>query len=620
MPVPKRTLPAVLLDAATRHGALPILQDRQGTVTLDQLLADAARAAEGLRKLGVQRGDMVGFYADNSRRWILTDLAIQLAGAVSVPRGTDTPAEEYADILVHSGAGLVFADKARHVERLEAVRDRVPGMGEIIRIQPEQAEGRSLDDLMAAGEGGPVFATLAEPIEPEDLATIIYTSGTTGRPKGVMLTQANFAHQAWCCPGVFDLGRGKDDAFLSVLPPWHIFERSVEYIAISGGARVIYTDRRRFKEDLARCQPTFVPSVPRIWETVYTGIQKTLEHGSPVKRAVFRAAYAVARVRTRMWDRARGWVLRDHEPKGLGLLVEGVKRLAALAVAALFYPLDALGKKVVFGKIKHLVGDRLRGAISGGGLMPGHIDVFFRTVELPILIGYGLTETSPVCTVRRVERNVLGTIGTAVPEVEIMIRHPETRAERPAGEVGVICTRGPHVMRGYYKDQELTDKVLDADGWFDTGDLGYLTEAGDLCFHGRLKETIVLKGGENVEPSHVEGAILPSRFVEQCIVVGQDRKVLAALVLPDRSEVCPRLGLPEDTPYEELAKNAALLDLLRKECRARTGHLKGFEKISRIALMREPMDPENGLLTQTLKPRRHVIVEHFAEAIEEAYA
>lgn len=620
MPAPIRTLPAVLLEAATRHGAMPVLEDRAGTVTLNDLMADAARAAEGLRKLGVERGDKIGFYADNSRRWILTDLAIQLAGAVSVPRGTDTPAEEYAEILVHSGAGLVFADKARHVERLEAVRDQVPAMGEILRIQSEEAEGRGLDDLIADGQGGPVFATLAEAIQPDDLATIIYTSGTTGRPKGVMLTQANFAHQAWCCPGVFDLGRSEEDAFLSVLPPWHIFERSVEYIAIAGGARVIYTNRRRFKEDLARCHPTFVPSVPRIWETVYSGIQKTLDHGSPVKRTVFKVAYRFARIRTSMWDRARGWVLRDHEPKGPGLLVEGVKRLGALAIATVTYPFDALGKKVVFGKLKQLVGTRLRGAISGGGLMPAHIDVFFRTVELPILIGYGLTETSPVCTVRRVERNVLGTIGRVVPEVEIQIRHPETRAERPVGEIGVICTRGPHVMRGYYQDQELTDRVLDEDGWFDTGDLGWITEAGDLCFHGRLKETIVLKGGENVEPSNVEGSILPSRYIEQCIVVGQDRKVLAALVLPDRAEVCPKLGLPEDTPYEDLAKNAQLQALIRDECRTRTRHLKGFEKITRVALMHEPLDAENGLLTQTLKPRRHVIVEHFAEAIEEAYA
>ena len=617
---PLRTLPALFLDAAGRHGSIPILQDRQGTVTMDELMADAARAANGLRALGVEPGDKVGFYADNSRRWILTDLAIQLAGAVSVPRGTDTPDEEYAEILAHAGAGLVFADQARHVERLEGVRDRVPDMGEIICIHPKDAPGRTLDDLLEAGKDGPDFATLAEPIKPDDLATIIYTSGTTGRPKGVMLTQSNFAHQAAVCPGVFDIGRSKDDAFLSVLPPWHIFERAVEYIAICGGARVIYTDRRRFKEDLARCEPTFVPSVPRIWETVYTGIQKTLAHGSPVKRGVFKSAYRIARIRTSMWDRARGWVLRDREPRGLGVPVEGLKRLGALGVAAVFYPLDMLGKAVVFSKLKKLVGSRLRGAISGGGLMPGHIDIFFRTVELPILIGYGLTETSPVCTVRRIERNVLGTIGTVVPEVEIQIRHPESGAPRPPGEVGVVCTRGPHVMRGYYKDQELTDKVIDGDGWFDTGDLGYLTEAGDLCFHGRLKETIVLGGGENVEPSRVEEAILPSMLIEQCIVVGQDRKVLAALVLPDRAEVCPKLGLPEDTPYEELAKNADVLDLLRKECRARTSSLKGFEKITRVALMHEPMDAENGLLTQTLKPRRHVIVDHFAEAIEEAYA
>ncbi|MDA1194433.1 MAG: AMP-binding protein [Planctomycetota bacterium] len=617
---PKRTLPALFLEAARRRGSQVALQDAAGTVTLNELIADAGRAAAGLLAHGVQKGDRIGFYADNSRRWILTDLAIQLAGGVSVPRGTDTPPDEYAEILAHAGVGLVLVDHARHAAALEAVRAAAPDMGAIICIHPEQAPGKTLDDLLEAGRDGPGFEALAAHVGERDLATIIYTSGTTGRPKGVMLDQSNFGHQAAVCPDVFAVGRTKDDAFLSVLPPWHIFERTVEYIAICGGARVVYTSRRHFKDDLAKYEPTFVPSVPRIWETIYDGIQKALDSGSPLRRAAFRTAYACASIRTRAWDRARGWVLRHREPRGVSVLGDLAVRAGALVAAGVTLPFDFLGRAIVFRKLKTLVGRRLRGAISGGGLMPAHIDRFFRTIELPILIGYGLTETSPVCTLRRIERNVLGTIGTAVPEVEMLVRSPETGEPLPPGQVGVICTRGPHVMQGYYRDEELTQRVLGADGWFDTGDLGLLTEAGDLCFRGRLKETIVLKGGENVEPSRVEEALVASPLIEQAIVVGQDRKGLAALVLPDRAQVCPRFDLPRTTEYAVLAAHEGVRELLRKECMARTRALKGFEQVRAIAVLDEPLSAENGLLTQTLKPRRHVIVERYQDRIEEAYA
>jgi long-chain acyl-CoA synthetase len=618
MPPVRRTVPHHLLEAAGRHGARPILQDRAGMVRLDELLAEAAQVANGLVALGVERGDRIGFHADNSRRWILADLAIQLAGGVSVPRGTDTSVAELTEIFDHAGVGLVLAHGAREAAAVEGMRANVPSLGEVVCLDPEGAPGRTLDDLREAGRGGPGFAALAEAVQEDDLATIIYTSGTTGRPKGVMLSQSNFGHQVAVCPGVFEIG--PEETFLSVLPPWHIFERTVEYVAICSGARVIYTSRRHFKDDLGRYEPTFVPSVPRIWETVYDGVQKALERGPLPRRAAFRAAYAFASVRTRGLDRARGWVLRLHEPHGPALVGEGLVRAGALLAALLAWPLDRLGHALVFRRLRRLVGRRLRGAISGGGLMPGHIDRFFRTIGLPILIGYGLTETSPVCTVRRERRNVLGTIGLAVPEVEMQIRDPADGRVLGPGEPGLIHTRGPHVMRGYYRDEELTRRVIDAGGWFDTGDLGLLTEAGDLCFRGRLKETIVLAGGENVEPTVVEAALLVSPYVAQAIVVGQDRKLLAALVLPEAVAVGAHLGLSEDASPADLAADPRVRELMRRECRARTAALRPYERIRHVALLPEALDTANGLLTQTLKPRRHVIVERFADRIEEAYA
>jgi len=611
------TVPAFFVRALERHGDLEVLWDKAGTVTVRRLTEDAARLAEGLRQAGLERGAHVGFYADNSRRWIVCDMGIQLAGGISVPRGTDTPAKEMAELFDHAGVGLVIAHGAKAAEALEALRAELPDMGEIICMDPKGAEGRTVDDLMALGKDGPSFTELATKSRPEDLATIIYTSGTTGRPKGVMLTQGNFGHQI--ARAASELRIVPNERFLSILPPWHIFERTVEYVAICSGAGLIYTDVRHFKKDLSKFEPTFVPSVPRLWETVYTGVQDALEKGPPLRRGLFKAALAVALVRSTAWDRARGARFRVHEPHGVAAVVDGVVRVGALVVAALAWPFDRLAHAVVFKRMRKLVGRNLRGGISGGGLMPAHIDRFFRAIELPLLVGYGLTETTAICTLRSPQRNVLGTIGVPILKVEMQIRHPETREPLPPGEVGLIYTRGPHVMPGYYRDEELTRSVLDEEGWFDTGDLGSLTEKGDLCFSGRLKETIVLKGGENIEPTHVETSLLASPLIDQAIVIGQDQKVLAALIVPNAAALCEALKEDECNSLADLAASSEAHALIQRECKTRTKALKGYERINRIALLPEALEPTNGLLTQTLKPRRHVIVERFADLITEAY-
>jgi long-chain acyl-CoA synthetase len=312
-------------------------------------------------------------------------------------------------------------------------------------------------------------------------------------------------------------------------------------------------------------------------------------------------------------------VLRANRPRGLGLLGEGFQRATALVLATLAFPLDRLAHRFVFRKLRAVTGGRMRGAVSGGGLMPPHIDTFFRVIGVPILVGYGLTETSPVITIRREERNVLGTIGTLIPEVEVEVRDVETGAPLPAGRIGVICTRGPHVMRGYHKDPALTREVIDAEGWFNTGDLGFLSEYGDLCFRGRLKETIVLSGGENVEPSHVEAVLLASALIGQALVVGQDQKTLAALLLPAPENVARLLGLDEVPTTAELAARADVRELLRQEAIRRTSALLPFERVTRIALLPEPLDVASGCLTQTLKLRRHVITDRYAPLIRQAY-
>lgn len=599
------------------RGDAPTLFDRQGHVTYREMLDRAAAVAEGLRHSGVKPGDRVGLIADNSRDWIVADLAIQLVRAISVPRGTDSPVDDISYLFRHAEVGSVLAHDGKQAQALEAIRAQVPTMGEIVSIDGKDAPGRTLDDLVEQGRGAPPFAEQAAEVMPEDIATIIYTSGTTGRPKGVVLTQANFGHQVDVVPPLFNMGPA--ERFLSILPPWHSFERTVEYAALSAGCSLAYTDRRRFRDDLRRYQPTFVPSVPRLWEMVYDGVQKKVADGSPVKRGLFKGAYAIAQARAWGWDRLRGATLQVKRPKGLGWIPEGLTRGFAGLTALVTYPLDRVAHAVVFKPIKAVTGGKLRGAISGGGLMPPHVDRFFRTLGIPILVGYGLTETSPVVSCRREKRNVLETIGIAIPEVEVGIRDLDTGRPLPAGQVGLIITRGPHVMQGYHNAPELTREVIDREGWFNTGDLGFLTEAGDVCFHGRAKDTIVLAGGENVEPSHVESAILTSPFVQQVVVVGQDRKALAALILPQVEPIVKALGLNDTPEMQELAANPDVQKLLRAEVVKRTSALAPFERVTRVSVLPQPLDAGDGTLTQTLKLKRHVIVERYKDLIESAY-
>jgi long-chain acyl-CoA synthetase len=612
------SVPACFQAAFDRLGDRPLLEDREGTVAFSEVLRQAAALSQAFRRRGLAKGDRVGFWADNSRRWIVCDLAIQAAGGVTCPRGTDTPEAEILEIFRHAEVSWVLVHDARTAARFERIRAELPRLREVVVVDPGRATGvpgTTFDRLVEEGASAPSLGECAAAVGPDDVATIIYTSGTTGRPKGVVLTQGNFLHQIEVIPGTLNIG--PDDVFLSILPPWHIFERTVEYVALTQGARLVYTDLRSFRGDLASKHPTFVPSVPRVWEAVHDAVRRTLAEGTALKRALFALGYRVADARASARDLFRGHVVR----KGGGRASWIERALAGVGAALLWVP-DMLLRSVLFRRLKAMTGGRLRGAVVGGGLMPAHVDRFFRAVGLHVLVGYGLTETAPVVTVRREGRNVLGTIGTAIAGVEIRIRDPQTGADLPQGQVGVVWTRGPQVMRGYHRDEELTRKAIDTEGWFDTGDLGMLTVEGDLCFRGRQKETIVLSGGENVEPSRVEAEILPCPLVEQAIVVGQDRKTLAVLLVAKPVDLARRVGAPEGTALAALVAREDVRALLRQEIVRRTGPgsgLRPFEQVSRVVLLDAPLTPENGLLTATMKPRRHVVVTRYHDLIEAAY-
>ncbi len=551
-----------LLAALERRGAAPaqrfevapgVWEPRSGTA----LVRAALRVASGLRALGVRRGDPVGLVADGGPRWLEANLGIVALGAMDVPRGSDTAPGELARILAHSGARtcVVIGDGA--LARVMEARRAGTELPRILRLDGE-AEGEGV-------LGAAAFDAVASPAidrgdlpeaEATDPASLIYTSGTTGAPKGATLLHGNFRHQLDVLPAAVDFRPG--DVFLSMLPPWHVYERIAEYVAAEAGGEVAFSSPRGFGQHLQALRPTWMATVPRIWEAVL----------------------ALSGYRR----------LRERDPAAAA---------ATLRVA---------------------LGGRLRTGVSGGGSLPPWVDDCYAEAGVQLLVGYGLTETAPVLTVRRPGNNRGGTVGPPVEGTEIRLAGRDGSGDPPPGQPGRVLARGPQVMAGYWKEPELTAAVLDSAGWFDTGDLASWTAEGHLVFRGRAKETIVLRGGENVEPSRLEERLAESPLVEWAVVVGQDRKVPGALLVPRREAVdaaarALRGGEGAASPQETEA-------LLRAECHRLLSPEAGFsphERVGRLAVIEERFTPENGLLTTTQKVRRAAVMERHGDRIREMF-
>ncbi len=585
-----------LLREVRNYGERVFLPRRRAQVkepiTFARLGADVDTLAAGLLELGLRHGDRVGLIAENRYEWLLIDLALASLGVVDVPRGSDTSPPEMQLILRHSGCRMTFVDEDKTARELLGAADQVPLLERIIVMQDrtEVPGAHALGDLLRSGAKvasamATRLAAARDAVAPDDLLTIVYTSGTTADPKGVMLTHRNVLANLQMVRDVLHITAA--DSFLSVLPAWHMYERIMDYLALATGSQLIYTDRRRIKEDLKEEKPTVFAAVPRIWEMLHDGIVSYSLKLEGRNGKLLRSALRLSRI-------VGGG--RGHFGQRL---------------------LHAVLQRLVLKKVLANFGGRLRLCVSGGGALPRHVDETMLGIGLPLLNGYGLTETSPVASLRLPSRNEPGHIGPPMPQTAIEARLPDGSRCAPE-QTGVLWIRGPQVMRGYYENPRKTAEVLTADGWFDSGDLGHVDRRGNVWITGRAKDTIVLAGGENVEPEPIETLIKTSPFVEQAVCVGQDQKGLGALLVPVLDALESRLPREQWGLQNGELRGPALLKLLRDELDrllVRENGCRPSDRVTKFVVLAEPLTPENGMLTHTLKVRRHVVAARYATSI-----
>ncbi|MBD2292833.1 long-chain fatty acid--CoA ligase [Anabaena sphaerica FACHB-251] len=633
------SLPEVWPLAARQFGNTVALHNPHANpevkITYSQLSAQIQRFAAGLQVLGVNMGngetssygERISLIADNSPRWFIADQGIMTAGAVNAVRSAQAEREELLFIIANSGSTALVVEDIKTFNKLETGLKDLPIKLVVLLSDetPPTAENFQVINFTQLLDLGSNQTLVAIKPSGDALATLIYTSGTTGKPKGVMLSHRNLLHQVKSLGAIVQPQPG--DIVLSILPTWHSYERSGEYFLLSQGCTQVYTNLRFVKEDLKKFQPNFMVAVPRLWESIYEGVQKQFRSQPANKQKLIGF----------LLDMSQKYITARRIAEGLSLThvnASAMERLGAKILELALSPFQALGEKLVYAKVREATGGKIKQVISGGGALPRHIDNFFEIIGVEILQGYGLTETSPVTNARRPWRNLRGSSGQPIPGTEVKIVDPETRQPLPAGQRGLVLLKGPQIMQGYYQNPEATKKVIDAEGWFDSGDLGWVTPQNDLVLTGRAKDTIVLTNGENIEPQPIEDACLRSPYIDQIMLVGQDQRSIGALIVPNLEALekwAENQNLNLSTPDQNLASSSQKIDLeskiiqdlyrqeLNREVKNRPGY-RADDRIGPFKLILEPFSIENGMMTQTLKIRRHIVMEQYRDIIDGMFA
>ena len=556
-------------------------------------LADRVRAMSvGLRELGLRDGDRVAILSENRPEWAITDYACLAARCIDVPIYPTLPARQVEYVLRDSGSAVLVVSSAAHLEKALALRDRLPDLRHVVAFDPPAGTGDGvlgIEDLYACGRSAaarhPDWRTHALRASPDDLATLIYTSGTTGDPKGVMLTHGNIASNVTTCCSLFSFGPG--DECLSFLPLSHIFERMFgHYSMFHAGVVINYAGGiDSVAADMQDRRPTLMASVPRLYEKIYARVLDSVHASSAPRRRLF------------AWARRVGeeWVDR---------------KLAGAPVPASLAAQRLIADRLVFAKLRARTGDRMRMFISGGAPLSPEIARFFHAAGMPILEGYGLTETSPVIAVNTSEHAKLGTVGRPIPGVEVRIDAD-----------GEIVTRGPNVMKGYWGKPDATAEALEPDGWFHTGDIGQLDAEGYLRITDRKKDLIVTAGGKNIAPQPIENLAKASKYVSNAVMLGDRRPFPIMIVVPNPEPLlawASRQGLPTDD-LELLVTHPGVYVKVEREVRKTLRDLAQFEMPKKFLLLPRDFSVEAGELTPTLKVRRRIVEERYRIAIETLY-
>jgi len=625
------TVPKRIRSTVGQHPGLTALmhKDSQGefiSITYKELYEQIKRFATGLNSLGISRGDHIGIISDNRKEWIITDLALLGIGAVDVPRGSDSMADEVGYILGHAECSIAFAENSTQAEKILSKKEDLPNLHTLILFDnskpvssphKDTVKFLSFEEVLAAGEE--VFQKDTDFYDREvdkgssdDLATIIYTSGTTGEPKGVMLSHRSFTFQIERIYEHLHIQPGH--TFLSVLPIWHSFERAVEYIVLNIGAAIAYSKPigSIMLPDMQKVQPHWLTSVPRIWEGIRSAIFRSMKNEGGFKLGMFTFFVATGEMFATFFNMFTGR-LPDFTPR-----YHIIDKVIAVIPLLLLAPFKLLGYLLVFRKIQAKLGPRFIAGISGGGALPSHVDRFFYGAGIHLLEGYGLTETGPVLAVRKQTRPVFGTVGPLLKDIEHRVIDPDG-VILPEGRKGTLFVNSEQIMEGYYKQPEKTKEVLQ-DGWLNTGDIAIFSHSGDFKILGRSKETIVLLGGENIEPVPIEDKLNASEAIQQAMVVGQDQKFLAALIVPEMSKL-EEFAQENSIAYvenDELLSNPEIQEFVHDEIQKQVNTKSGFrhfECIFRFKLLHRPFEVGKEL-THTLKIRREVVYHKYHHEIE----